>query len=356
MPTARHFVLAAAIAMLLAGASYARGAPPASPPSISAIQVDPMSPNVVYASTLDQGVLKSTDGGRTWSVANTGLPVPPRSPIRVDVLALDPRSPNVLYAGTGLGVFKTRDGARTWKLASTGIDFGRDPLGHRLVEGFVWAIAIDPVRTSTVYAAGNGVWKSTNGGASWKHVLRNGALNLAVDPRRPEIVCASGGFQSQASRNSIYKTVNGGRSWRATGPAGLIDNYFGHPIVVDPRPPGIIYAGGSRGLFASTNQGRTWSQRLPLRSASSGVNAIALDPSRANVLYLGTTQGFMKSSDGGQNWLAQYLDGASFSSIAIARTRPETIYAGVQRKAAPQPSAGGMLASTDGGATWHHLF
>ena len=66
--------------------------------------------------------------------------------------------------------------------------------------------------------------------------------------------------------------------------------------------------------------------------------------------------GVFKSVDGGQTWSAPFLDGRSVNSIAIARTRPQTIYAGVQWKTAPQTWVGGMFASTDGGATWQRLF
>ena len=354
MVTARQFVLAAAVVMLLAGASYARGAPAqTSPLVISAIQVNPKRPNVVYASTLltdleRRSVLKSTDGGQTWNAADTGLTEPAASAgeedLRVDALALDPRSPNVLYAGTGNGVYKTSDGAKTWKLASNGMNL---PTGHRhsLAEGSIYALAIDALHTSTVYAAGRDIWKTTNGGATWKRVLRHGGDSLGIDPRRPETVYAG-------SFNSILKTVDGGGSWRASGPPGLHDNSWGHPIVVDRHRAGMIYAGGSRGLFASANQGRTWKKSL-----SRGVGAIALDPSRANVLYVGTrAHGVLKSNDSGQTWSAPHLDGRSVSSIAIAPTRPQRIYAGVQWKTGPQTWTGGMLASTDGGATWHRLF
>ena len=115
--------------------------------------------------------------------------------------------------------------------------------------------------------------------------------------------------------------------------------------MVDGRPPGIVYAGGSRGLYASATQGRTWRTLLPVGRAG-GVQAIALDPSRANVLYVGTaTHGLMKSADGGRTWSTS-LDGRGVSAIAIARTRPRTIYVG----------AGGIFASTDGGSTWNRLF
>lgn len=348
-----HLVLAAAVLTLLAGSSYAQGAPSAKDflLSPSAIQINPKRPNIVYASTLgddthEGGVIKSTDAGKTWSLADTGLSNP-ASPtdsedLRVDALALDPRSPNVLYAGTGLGVFKTTDGAKTWKLASTGIDFGGDPLGHRMLEGFIWAIAIDPRHTQTLYAAGNGVWKSTNAGATWKRVLRNSAVSLGIDPSQPEIVYASGmkSFQNKATRNSVYKTVDGGSSWRATGPSALHDGGFARPIVVDRRAPGMIYAGGSRGLFASANQGRTWKKLL-----SREVTAIALDSSRANVLHVGTNRGIVKSVDGGKTWSAPRLAGRYVNAIAIARTRPQTIYAGGDR----------VWKSRDGGATWQRL-
>ena len=90
---------------------------------------------------------------------------------------------------------------------------------------------------------------------------------------------------------------------------------------------------------------------------SRGVGAIALDPSRVNVLYVGTwAHGVFKSDDGGQTWSAPRLNGRSVSSIAIARTRPQTIYAGVQWETGIHERHGGMFTSTDGGATWHRLF
>jgi photosystem II stability/assembly factor-like uncharacterized protein len=359
----RQVGLAAAVVMLLGGASHALGArAPILPRYISAVQVDPKRPTVVYAAAVHTGVLKSTDAGKTWNATNRGLTPPPGSPpaIRVDALALDSRSPSVLYAGTGLGVFKSSDGAKTWRRASAGIDFRDDPLEHRLAEGFIWAIA---VHGSTVYAAGGsrsagGIWKTTNGGATWRRVLRSSVVNVAIDPLRLETVYASGISEgrSEPTTTSIYKTVDGGSTWRASGPPDLGDPYFGHPILVDRQRAGSIYAGGSRGLFASANEGRTWRRLLALRNAFSGVNAIALDPVRANVLYVGTaTRGVVKSVDGGQTWSTPSTPrlgsvGRGVTAIAIARTRPQTIYAGVYGQ-----GQGGMFASTDGGATWHRL-
>lgn len=358
MLAVRHFVVLTAVVMLLAGASYARGAPASEGFALSAIQINPKSPNIVYASSLlsdadKRSVVKSVDGGQTWKVADTGL-TEPASPtdsedLRVDALALDPRSPNVLYAGTGLGVFKTTDGAKTWKLASSGIDVGGG-LGHRMLEGFIYDIAIDPLHTSTIWAAGHGVWKSTNGGATWKHVLRRyAAISVGVDPHRPETAYASliGGPRAAGGIPGLVKTVDGGRSWRATGPSGLRDNYFGHPIVVDGRSPGVIYAGGSAGLFASRSKGRTWSKLFSPESSVGRVDAIALDPVRASVLYVGGwASGVVRSRDGGQTWSKLRLDTRDVWIIEIAPTRPQTVYVG---------GGDGLWKTTDGGATWQRL-
>jgi photosystem II stability/assembly factor-like uncharacterized protein len=358
--TVRHFALSAAVVVLLAGAGYARGAPANSEGfALSAVQINPKNPNIVYASSLvsdadKRSVVKSTDGGQTWNTADTGL-TNPTSPtdstdLRVDALALDPRSPNVLYAGTGLGVFKTTNGAQTWKLASKGIDVGGG-LAHRMYEGFIYEIAVDPVHTSTVWAAGRGVWKSTNGGATWKHVLRRyAAISVGIDPRRPETVYASltGNARAAGGLSAIVKSVNGGHTWRATGPTDLRDNYFGHPIVVDGRSPGVVYAGGSTGLFASRNKGRTWSKLLSPDSSSGHVVAIALDPARANVVYVGgsgTNGSLLKTDDGGQTWSKLRL--GDVGVIEIAPTRPQTVYAG--------GFGDGLWKSTDGCATWHQL-
>ena len=345
--TARHVLLAAAVVVLLAGASVGRGAPAGESLSLSpsAIQVNPKNPNVVYASTLlsdlhRRSVVKSTDGGKTWSDASTGI----ESMRGADALALDPRSPNVLYAGTGRGVFKTSDGARTWKLASAGIDFGKVVPENGFLEGAIRAIAIDPLHTRTVYAVGGGVWKSTNGGMTWTKVLGRDIVDLAIDPRRHGTVYATPRRQDAAPRGSIYKTVDGGASWRATKPTGL-DVNFSEPLVVDRR--GTLYAGAWKGLFASANQGGTWRTLLLLQKGSRGVGgigAIAPDPSRTNVLYVGTRDGVVKSEDGGQTWSNLPLN-IHINSLAIAPINPQTVYA----------AGDGIWKSRDGGATWHRL-
>jgi hypothetical protein len=105
--------------------------------TMSGLAIDPLTPATLYASVRTSGVFKSTDGGESWSAANTGL-------TNTDVwpLAIDPLAPATLYAGTyGGGVFKSTDGGDNWSAVNTG-----------LTSATIQALAIDPTIPSTLYA------------------------------------------------------------------------------------------------------------------------------------------------------------------------------------------------------------
>src|SRR5207247_10522252 len=132
---------------------------------IFALAIDPLVPSTLYAGTFKNGVFKSTDGGASWTPANTGLPAPPppgafQNPM-VHALVIDPNNPATLYAAVNdewsLGVFSSGDGGANW--VKTGLRAGT----------FIPALAIDPSNSLTLYAAsdGQGVFKTTDGGVSW---------------------------------------------------------------------------------------------------------------------------------------------------------------------------------------------
>ena len=246
MLTVRQFVLAAAVVMLLAGAGSAQGAPAAKGLSLSpsAIQINPKRPNIVYASTLgddthEGGVIKSTDAGKTWNLADTGL-TNPASPtdsedLRVDALALDPRSPNVLYAGTGLGVFKTTDGAKTWKLASTGIDFGGDGLS---VTECSKASCTRSRSTLCTRDALCGRQRRLEEHERRRYLEARppntrSQSRYRTAPARDRLRQRDQAPSGQGDPQLDLQDDRRGGSWRPTGPTGLDDNFFGHPIVVD---------------------------------------------------------------------------------------------------------------------------
>jgi len=120
--------------------------PNAGTSAVNALAIDPATPTTLYVGTRLRGlhgsfsVFKSTDGGSTWSVVNTGLPI--NTP--VTALAIDPTIPTTLYAGT-VGVFKSTDGGSTWSAVNTG-----------LTNTAVRALAIDPATPTTLYAGTDG--------------------------------------------------------------------------------------------------------------------------------------------------------------------------------------------------------
>jgi hypothetical protein len=156
-------------------------------------------------------------------------------------LAVDPNTPTTLYAGTyGGGVFKSTDGGATWSAVNTGLS-----------NKSVWALAIDPTAPNTLYAGTyGGVFKSTDGGASWSAngLTGNGVFALAIDPNTPTTLYAG-------TNGGVFKSTNSGATWSATGtgPTNV------RALVIDPTTPTTLYAGTNGGVFKSADGGVNWS-------------------------------------------------------------------------------------------------
>lgn len=130
--------------------------------AVSALAIDPSNTNTIYAGATG-GVFKSTDAGANWSAAGAGL-----ANTGVSALAIDPSSVGTIYAGTlGIGgsAFKSTNGGGTWGPINTGLR------NADRVPSDVFALAIDPSNTQTIYAGtGDGIFKSIDGGAGWNAV------------------------------------------------------------------------------------------------------------------------------------------------------------------------------------------
>jgi photosystem II stability/assembly factor-like uncharacterized protein len=189
--------------------------------------------------------LKSTDGGATWNLGlgTNGNP----GYFSIYALAIDPLTPTTLYFGTdefsaGAGVFKSTDGGATW---TSSVLTG---------DSVVLALAIDPVTPTTLYAgtAGPGVFKSTDGGTTWAAV--NAGLSadtfgyisiaaLAIDPITPATLYAG-------TNGDVFKSTNSGASWNAFN-TGLPSYSRVTALVIDPGTPTTLYAGtNGRGVFS----------------------------------------------------------------------------------------------------------
>ncbi len=238
---------------------------------------------------------------------------------------------------------------------------------------------------TTVYvgAATGGIWKTTNAGVSWTAVfdsVRTGGIGaVEVAPSNPDIVWVGTGEASNMRSSSwgtgVYKSADGGRTW--TGPMLPTSQHIGR-IVIDPRDPDIVYVaalgplwapGGERGLYKTTDGGRTWTNTKEI-GRFTGFTDLAMDPSNADVLYAasfmrerreygflpaGPESGLWKSVDGARTWtkLSTGLPTGDIGRIGISvcNSKPSTIYAIFHARG----TTGGVYRSDDSGANWRQV-
>jgi photosystem II stability/assembly factor-like uncharacterized protein len=255
-------------------------------------------------------------------------------------------------------------------------------IGPALMSGRVGDIAIDPIDRSTWYVAASsgGVWKTVNAGVTWQPIFdgyNSYSIGcVATDPQdRFTIWVGTGENNSQRSvgyGDGLYKSIDGGQSFTRVG---LENSEHIGRIVVHPKDGNIVYvaaqgplwkSGGDRGLYKTTDGGKTWNRILHI-SEETGINEVHLDPSNPEILYAsayqrrrhtwtlidgGPESGLHKSIDGGATWKAlnRGLPGGDKGRIglAISPLNPEIVYAIVE--AADGQS--GFYRSANRGENW----
>jgi len=258
-------------------------------------------------------------------------------------------------------------------------------IGPAATSGRVIDMAVDPSDHSTWYvaAASGGVWKTTNAGTTWDPVFDGeGSYSIGcvtVDPRDPLTVwVGTGENNSQRSvgyGDGVYKSVDGGKKWKNVG---LEDSEHIGNIVVDPRNSDVVYVaaqgplwreGGDRGLYKTTDGGKTWERILHVDDLT-GANEVHLDPRNPDVVYVSTYQrhrrvwtlidggpgsSIRKSTDGGETWtkLSNGLPKGDIGRIGmvLSPVDPDVIYAIIEA----QDDEGGLYRSSDAGANWKKM-
>lgn len=313
--------------------------------SISALAIDSLAPNTVYAVGVN-GIFKSTDSGAKWSAINTGIynREHHRTP-SIRTLAIDPQAPNTLYAGAasyGHGVYKSTNGGANWSAINNGLDFGE--LGSPNIPEVV-ALVIDPQISNTLYIQTfRGIFKSTNGGASWNAVnagypvsrseLTSGIpriSSLAIDPQDSSTVYAGTFF------HGLFKSTDGGARWNAvnTGLTAVNRETMVYALSIDPKTPSTVYVGTNRdGVFKSTNGGTSWyAINTGLTPADLFVRTLTIDPQDPNMLYAGTASGVFQSTNGGASWtkIKTESTGVNVWSLVLDPRTPRVVYAGTEK-------------------------
>jgi photosystem II stability/assembly factor-like uncharacterized protein len=325
-------------------------------------------PSTIYAAVGPSGIWKSENAGVTWS------PVFFReATVSVGDVTIAQSHPDIVWAGTGEatcrnsvtigdGVYKSTDGGKTWT------NMGLRETRH------ISRIIVNPGDPNIVFVAAmghlwgpnadRGVFKTTDGGRTWKKVLyvdeNTGCADLAMDPADSLTLYAAAYehrrapayFSSGGPASGLYKTTDGGETWTKLVkdlPEGILGRIG---VAAAPSAPGVVYAlieHKEGGIWRSEDHGESWSRTADSETARRVATRpfyyshIRVDPTNDKVVYVQST-GFFVSMDGGQKFRAI---GAGIHSdhhaLWIDPSNPLHLIAG---------NDGGIDISYDGGKTW----
>ena len=331
--------------------------------SVGAIAVAPSDPSIIYVGSgeglhrpdlsVGDGVYKSTDAGKTWK--HVGLPDAQQIP----QIAVDPRNPNRVFAAVlghpygpsdQRGVFRSLDGAKTWtrvlfKDANTGAsDIEIDPKHPEVVYAALWESRLGPSEDGNEFrGAGGGLFKSTDGGTTWKQ-LKNGLPNnavqfdIAIAPSQPsrlylELTTTDPSAYGTAKGAGLFRSDDAGANWtRITTDERPMMKIGGGDLmvpVVDPKNPDVVYV-ASLVAMKSSDGGKTWTW---LRGAPGGddYQNLWINPSDPNVFVLVSDQGANVTVNGGKTWSSWYNQPtAQLYHVAVTADFPYRICSGQQ--------------------------
>lgn len=303
--------------------------------SIADIAIDPLNPNIIYVATGDgygyevwgnifwggtytAGVMKSIDGGLTWS--QSGLTYAQSQSEIVQRLIINPQNPNILLAATRNAVFRSTDGAATWT---------------QVIAGHYYDLEFNPLNPGTVYAVNNSnVIRSFNGGISFTSVssLLNsvGRISIALSPADTTIVYAL------TENGDFYRSVDGGQLFTIQpAPPVTLYGYYDCVLAVSPvNPQRALIAGYN--MLMTDDGGLTWNNVANTGIGNDYVHVdnhtMAFLPGSNTTFFSGNDGGFFKTSNSGVDWtdLSNGMDIKQYYRMSSSLVDPDLMYAGAQ--------------------------
>lgn len=333
---------------------------------ITDIAVNPRDESQWYVGAASGGLWKTDNAGTTWTPVFDGQPV-----YSIGVVTLDPNNPNVVWVGTGEynaqrsvaygdGVYKSEDGGKTWT------NMGLKESQH------VGRILVDPRNSNVVYVAAQGplfsgggdrgLYKTTDGGKTWKKILSNGAwagvADVAMDPRNPDVLIAATwqryrrqwGYIAGGPESALWRSTDAGETWTKITeglPSGEAVGRYG--LAFAPKDHDVVYAiveaepGG--GFYRSTDDGVSWTKMNDYHSVGLYYNRIYADPNDVDRVYAG-------------DFLAQVTDdgGHTFAGVGENHKHVDTHVFWIDPKDSDHLLVGcdgGLYESWDRGKTYH---
>ncbi|SMD41875.1 Uncharacterized protein SAMN00777080_0409 [Aquiflexum balticum DSM 16537] len=317
-----------------------------------AVRGEPGNPLVMYVGMASGGLFKTEDGGTTWNSIFDDMDIS-----SVSALALAPSNPNHIWAGTGEtflirpahamgnGIYKSTDAGKTFQ------NKGLEKTSR------IGQIVVDPRNPDVVYVAGlghtygpqkeRGVYKTTDGGNNWEHVLfvdeGTGAVDLAMNPKNPDIVFAAfwsidiktWGLNSGGPGGGIYRTKDGGKTWepmKNNGLPGGEKNPVGKSAVaISHSNPDVVYAlfeMESPQLWKSTDGGDSWELTLinhTINERAPYYTRLRVSTDNPEEIYFASVR-FSTSKDGGKTITQSgYRAGGDNHDIWVDPLNPDRI-------------------------------
>lgn len=348
--------------------------------SIGDIAIAPSNPNVIYVGSGEglqrpdlstgDGIYKSTDAGKTWT--HLGL----TNAQQIGAIIVDPRDPNrVFVAALGhpygpneeRGVYRSTDGGQTWRKVlykdeNTGaIQVAFDPANSQIVYADLWAARQAPWEIGSSFnGPGSGLYKSTDGGATW-HELRTGLPTIAeglgrigfgIAPSNPRRLYAT---VDARTHPGVYRSDDAGESWTLMNTE---ERVWGRPsdfaeVKVDPRNPDVVYVANTS-TYRSTDGAKTFTA---IKGAPGGddYHRIWINPDNPQIILIAADQGATLTVNGGETWSSWYNQPtAQFYHVITDNRVPYWVYGAQQ-----ESGSAGVVSRGDNGAItfrdWHTI-
>ena len=331
--------------------------------SIGALALDPAHPSTLWVGTgeawtrnsvsIGDGLYKSTDGGDTWQ--NTGLP----QSERIAKILVDPKNSNTVYAcvagklwsdSPDRGLYKTIDGGKTWRLVLRGANLStgcsslaQDPVDPNVIFAAMWDFrrkgwTFRSGGESATAPSGSGLFRSTDGGASWRELTPGedagfpakpyGRIAVAVAPSDAKRVYA----YVESTDSALYVSDDAGKTWQPRDKSSWMvwrSFYFAN-LVVDPKNPDRVFKTDGA-LIVSDDAGKSFSTVGGFAGMHGDVHDLWIDPSNTQNIIAGDDGGIWYSYNGGTKWWkAGNLPVSQFYHVSVDDRDPYKVYGGLQ--------------------------
>ena len=240
---------------------------------VYSLAINPDSPNVIFAASHQHGPYRSDDYGKNWKSVDSGIG---DGSGREIVIVPHTSNPGVEYYGEwhGAGVFKSKDDGNSWLPRNSGVENTK-----------IFRMVIDPLHTSTVYAAapnngnnvGGGIYKTENGGVEWRRAGMDNRTTyvIGINRNNPDVLITG------TLTDGIWKTSDAGAGWYQTGLRTTVTSVLAFPGNANSL---VVSTNNDGGVSISTDQGKSWS-KLNTGLGSSLISGLVMNPANPNQVF-----------------------------------------------------------------------